>query len=52
MARFVAPLCTGFETPDDAYYVGLDMASALHPQNFALLWEMNGKPLPYNQERP
>lgn len=33
-----------FRTPDDAYYVGLDMASALHPQTL-LCYEMDGKPL-------
>jgi hypothetical protein len=32
------------ETPDGAYYVGLDMPSALHPQTL-LCYEMNGKPL-------
>ena len=32
------------ETPDGEYYVGLDMASALHPQTL-LCFEMNGKPL-------
>ena len=31
-------------TPDAAYYVGLDMASALHPQTL-LCYEMNGGPL-------
>lgn len=31
-------------TPDEQYYVGLDMASALHPQTL-LCYEMNGKPL-------
>ncbi|WP_426059990.1 molybdopterin-dependent oxidoreductase [Hymenobacter sp. B1770] len=34
----------GMRTPDDAYYVGLDMASALHPQTL-LCYEMNGQPL-------
>ena len=34
----------GLLTPDGAYYVGLDMASALHPQTL-LCYEMNGKPL-------
>ena len=34
----------GMLTPDGAYYVGLDMASALHPQTL-LCYEMNGKPL-------
>jgi DMSO/TMAO reductase YedYZ molybdopterin-dependent catalytic subunit len=32
------------ETPDGGYYVGLDMASALHPQTL-LCYEMNGRPL-------
>ncbi len=32
------------ETPDRGYYVGLDMASALHPQTL-LAYEMNGRPL-------
>jgi DMSO/TMAO reductase YedYZ molybdopterin-dependent catalytic subunit len=32
------------ETPDGDYYVGLDMASALHPQTL-LSYEMNGEPL-------
>jgi DMSO/TMAO reductase YedYZ molybdopterin-dependent catalytic subunit len=32
------------ETPDGGYYVGLDMASALHPQTL-LCYEMNGQPL-------
>lgn len=32
------------ETPDGEYYVGLDMASALHPQTI-LCYEMNGQPL-------
>jgi len=32
------------ETPDRGYYVGLDMASALHPQTL-LCYELNGKPL-------
>jgi hypothetical protein len=33
-----------FETPDGEYYVGLDMASAMHPQTL-LCYEMNGQPL-------
>lgn len=32
------------ETPDGRYYVGLDMASALHPQTL-LCYEMGGEPL-------
>ena len=39
LVRYVA-----METPDGGYYVGLDMASALHPQTL-LCYEMNGKPL-------
>ena len=31
-------------TPDQDYYVGLDMKSALHPQTL-LAWELNGSPL-------
>jgi len=34
----------GMETPDKAYYVGLDIASALHPQTL-LAYEMNGEPI-------
>jgi DMSO/TMAO reductase YedYZ molybdopterin-dependent catalytic subunit len=32
------------ETPDAAYYVGLDLASAFHPQTL-LCYELNGQPL-------
>src|SRR5579862_7040908 len=38
------PPYVGLETPDGGYYVGLDMASALHPQTL-LCWAMNGKAL-------
>ena len=34
----------GLQTPDKGYYVGIDMASALHPQTM-LCYEMNGAPL-------
>ena len=34
----------GMLTPDELYYVGLDIASALHPQTL-LCYEMNGEPL-------
>lgn len=34
----------GLVTPDKAYYVGLEMESALHPQTL-LCYEMNGQPL-------
>jgi DMSO/TMAO reductase YedYZ molybdopterin-dependent catalytic subunit len=33
------------ETPDRGYYVGLDLASAMHPQTL-LAYEINGQPLP------
>jgi len=36
--------CVGMKTPDEEYYVGLDMPSALHPQSL-LAYEMNGAPL-------
>jgi DMSO/TMAO reductase YedYZ molybdopterin-dependent catalytic subunit len=36
--------CVSLQTPDRSYYVGLDMASALHPQTL-LCYEMNGQPL-------
>ncbi|MEO8383178.1 MAG: molybdopterin-dependent oxidoreductase [Acidobacteriota bacterium] len=38
------PSYVSVETPDRAYYVGLDLASALHPQSL-LAFEMNGSPL-------
>jgi DMSO/TMAO reductase YedYZ molybdopterin-dependent catalytic subunit len=31
-------------TPDEEYYVGLDMKSAIHPQTL-LAWDLNGQPL-------
>ena len=34
----------GAQTPDGKYYVGLDIASALHPQTL-LCYEMDGRPL-------
>ena len=41
----------GMSTPDNEYYVGVDMLSALHPQTL-ICYEMNGKPLPMNQGFP
>jgi DMSO/TMAO reductase YedYZ molybdopterin-dependent catalytic subunit len=41
----------GMATPDKAYYVGLDMPSAMHPQTL-LAYEMNGKPLPVKHGQP
>lgn len=41
----------GMETPDKAYYVGIDMPSAIHPQTL-LAYEMNDRPLPLNHGAP
>jgi DMSO/TMAO reductase YedYZ molybdopterin-dependent catalytic subunit len=41
----------GLVTPDKAYYVGIDMPSALQSQTL-LCYEMNGQPLPLNQGYP
>jgi hypothetical protein len=48
-ARYAPPAAAkkawvGLETPDGEYYVGLDIASAMHPQTL-LAYEMNGEPL-------
>lgn len=42
---------TGINTPDQKYYVGIDMPSFIHPQTI-LCYEMNGKTLPLNQGYP
>ena len=39
------------ETPDAAYYVGIDMTSAMHPQTM-LCYEMNGAPLEVDHGAP
>lgn len=39
------------ETPGRGYYVGLDMASALHPQTL-LAYAINGNPLPWQHGAP
>ena len=41
----------GLVTPNKKYYVGIDMASMMHPQTI-LCYEMNDKPLPMNQGYP
>lgn len=41
----------GMETPDKRYYVGLDMASAMHPQTL-LAYEVNDKLLPLQHGAP
>jgi len=45
-ARYV-----GMETPDGGYYVGMDMASAVHPQTL-LCYEMNGQELTLEHGAP
>ena len=41
----------GLATPDDGYYVGMDMPSALHPQTL-LCYGMNGEPLSIEHGAP
>ena len=41
----------GMETPDEDYYVGLDMKSALHPQTL-ICYEMNGEALSVDHGAP
>ena len=41
----------GMQTPDKAYFVGLEMESALHPQTL-LCYEMNGEPLSLKHGAP
>jgi len=45
------PDYVSLSTPDDEYYVGLDTASALHPQTL-LAYEMGGKPLTVEHGAP
>lgn len=45
------PQYVGFVTPSGEYYVGIDMASAVHPQTL-LCYEMNGEALPLNHGAP
>jgi DMSO/TMAO reductase YedYZ molybdopterin-dependent catalytic subunit len=51
LGRQAAMKYVALSTPDNGYYVGIDMASALHPQPI-LCYEMNGKPLPLDQGYP
>lgn len=44
LAKEVGMAYVGMSTPDEEYYVGIDMASALHPQTI-LAYEMSGQPL-------
>lgn len=41
----------GMATPDGAYYVGLEMPAAMHPQTL-LAYEINGKPLSLEHGAP
>jgi DMSO/TMAO reductase YedYZ molybdopterin-dependent catalytic subunit len=41
----------GMATPDEGYYVGLDMASAMHPQTM-LAYEVSGQPLSLSHGSP
>lgn len=41
----------GLSTPDEEYYVGIDMPSAMHSQTI-LCYELNGKPLPIKEGFP
>jgi DMSO/TMAO reductase YedYZ molybdopterin-dependent catalytic subunit len=45
------PRFVSLETPGRGYYVGLDLASALHPQTL-LAWAINGAPLPWEHGAP
>jgi DMSO/TMAO reductase YedYZ molybdopterin-dependent catalytic subunit len=45
------PQYVGMATPDGAYYVGLDIDGAMHPQTL-LAWEMNGQPLDVDHGAP
>ena len=45
------PQYVALETPDGGYYVGIDMASAVHPQTL-LCYEMNGEALPFEHGAP
>ena len=47
----VATRYVGLATPDGSYYVGLDTASALHPQTL-LCYEINGAPLSLEHGAP
>lgn len=42
---------TGMKTPDQQYYIGVDMESMLHPQTI-LAYEMNGKPIEADHGAP
>jgi DMSO/TMAO reductase YedYZ molybdopterin-dependent catalytic subunit len=41
----------GMKTPDEEYYVGIDMPSMMQPQTI-LCYQLNARPLPLNQGYP
>ena len=41
----------GLATPNEEYYVGIDMPSAMHPQTL-IAYEVNEKPLPLEHGQP
>lgn len=41
----------GMQTPDEEYYVGIDMPSMMQPQTI-LCYQLNARPLPLNQGYP
>jgi len=54
MAKFPPPQPVRYvslETPGRGYYVGLDLASAMHPQTL-LAWALNGEPLTASHGAP
>jgi len=51
LEKEVALEYVGMTTPDEQYYIGIDRASALHPQTI-LCYEMTGQPLPANHGAP
>jgi len=54
MAKYPPPnpvRYVSLETPGRGYYVGLDIASAMHPQTL-LAWGLNGEPLTWNHGAP
>ena len=54
MAKYPPPAPVRYvalETPARGYYVGLDVASAMHPQTL-LAWALNGEPLTWNHGAP
>src|SRR6201996_7108807 len=51
LEEFTKHAYVGMETPDKAYYVGIDMESILHPQTI-LAYELNEKPISQEHGAP